>query len=462
MPTNLVRFEKGSAAHWGVVLPRRRRAAARRLSDDGGLIERGEADWREARQREPSLALESLEDPLAGHRAVPRLLPGRELPAAHDRVRHGSGRQGVQHVLHQDRRVDQPGDRRGEAAGACGAARLRDRTRAGVPARDPGAGHGHAGVAQGLCLRRRHRQRLQRARRAVAADAILQGQELSRLLSDRAVADRASSRTSSANSTGSIFASSVNGVTRQSDSTANLVFKPAETITELSTFADIAAGDVLLTGTPSGCALRVPPPAVRRIVQLLPERQFWKLFLKSQSRRPEYLQPGDRINATIRSADGQVRSGGAGHSRRLTISAACAVWSAIPVPLSSKSGIGKQAAKRLIAAAMPAMSDNHEPCGGDGAARRADQLGAATTLANARRPRADAGSLRAARPSAQEFPLRSCRRHQGQGVRVGPDRGRPWTPGSHVGRYGSPHVERVTERVSLQAETSTSRRWRGR
>ena len=102
---------------------------------------------------------------------------------------------------------------------------------------------------------------------------------------------------------------SVNGVTRQSDSTANLVFKPAETITELTTFADIAAGDVLLTGTPAGCALRVPPPAVRRIVQLLPERQFWKLFLKSQSRRPQYLQPGDRINATIRSADGRVDLG---------------------------------------------------------------------------------------------------------------------------------------------------------
>ena len=47
----------------------------------------------------------------------------------------------------------------------------------------------------------------------------------------------------------------VNGVLRQNDTTANLVFKPAETITELSTFANIAPGDVLLTGTPSGCAL---------------------------------------------------------------------------------------------------------------------------------------------------------------------------------------------------------------
>jgi len=101
----------------------------------------------------------------------------------------------------------------------------------------------------------------------------------------------------------------VNGTVRQRDSTRNLVFKPAETISELSTFANIAPGDVLLTGTPSGCALRAPPPAIRRIVQLLPERQFWKLFLSSQSRRPQYLRPGDRISARISSADGRLDLG---------------------------------------------------------------------------------------------------------------------------------------------------------
>ena len=102
---------------------------------------------------------------------------------------------------------------------------------------------------------------------------------------------------------------SVNGVLRQSDSTANLVFKPAETISELSTFANIAPGDLLLTGTPSGCALRVPPPMVRRIFQLLPERKFWELFVSSQRRRPEYLKPGDIMTATIRSADGRLDLG---------------------------------------------------------------------------------------------------------------------------------------------------------
>jgi 2-keto-4-pentenoate hydratase/2-oxohepta-3-ene-1,7-dioic acid hydratase in catechol pathway len=102
---------------------------------------------------------------------------------------------------------------------------------------------------------------------------------------------------------------SVNGVLRQSDTTANLVFKPAATISELSTFSNISPGDVLLTGTPSGCALHVPPPMVRRILQLLPERRFWKLFVSSQRQRPNYLQPGDTMTATIRSADGRLDLG---------------------------------------------------------------------------------------------------------------------------------------------------------
>ena len=101
----------------------------------------------------------------------------------------------------------------------------------------------------------------------------------------------------------------VNDALRQRDNTGNLVFKPAETISELSTFATVAPGDLLLTGTPSGCALRVPPPPVRRLIQLLPERAFWNLFLKSQTRRAEYLKPGDRIEARIFSADGAIDLG---------------------------------------------------------------------------------------------------------------------------------------------------------
>jgi 2-keto-4-pentenoate hydratase/2-oxohepta-3-ene-1,7-dioic acid hydratase in catechol pathway len=101
----------------------------------------------------------------------------------------------------------------------------------------------------------------------------------------------------------------VNNSLRQRDSTKNLVFKPAETISELSTFANVMPGDVLLTGTPSGCALRVPPAPIRRLLQLLPERRFWNLFLNAQRRRRQYLQPGDSVSARIYSTDGRVDLG---------------------------------------------------------------------------------------------------------------------------------------------------------
>ena len=101
------------------------------------------------------------------------------------------------------------------------------------------------------------------------------------------------------------FASSlaVNGGLRQNDSTRNLVFKPAETLAELTTFSDLSPGDLLLTGTPAGCALRVPPPPLRRLMQLLPERVLWKAFVKAQEKRSAYLKPGDTMTLAIRSND---------------------------------------------------------------------------------------------------------------------------------------------------------------
>ncbi|MDQ0458315.1 fumarylacetoacetate hydrolase family protein [Rhizobium paknamense] len=111
---------------------------------------------------------------------------------------------------------------------------------------------------------------------------------------------------------------SVNGTERQRDNTRNLVFKPAETITELSTFSDIAPGDVLLTGTPSGCALRIPPPALRKLTQfILPEKKLWAAFHKTQARRPQYLKSGDVITARIKSPDGAIDLG----EQRVTVTA---------------------------------------------------------------------------------------------------------------------------------------------
>lgn len=96
----------------------------------------------------------------------------------------------------------------------------------------------------------------------------------------------------------------VNGEVRQKDTTANLVFGPAETLSELSRVHDFAAGDLLSTGTPAGCALSVPSPVKQKFGALLPEKKKWQIFLDVQAKRKEYLKPGDLVEARIRSNDG--------------------------------------------------------------------------------------------------------------------------------------------------------------
>ncbi|RJF94426.1 DUF2437 domain-containing protein [Oleomonas cavernae] len=101
----------------------------------------------------------------------------------------------------------------------------------------------------------------------------------------------------------------VNGQVRQQDSTANLVYGPAETLTELSGVQDLYTGDLIATGTPAGCALSIPSPAKQKIGALLPEAVKWRAFMKVQAGRPQYLKGGDVVEARIASADGTIDLG---------------------------------------------------------------------------------------------------------------------------------------------------------
>jgi 2,4-didehydro-3-deoxy-L-rhamnonate hydrolase len=101
----------------------------------------------------------------------------------------------------------------------------------------------------------------------------------------------------------------VNGEVRQQDSIANLVYGPAETLTELSGVQDLYAGDLLATGTPSGCALTIPSPTKQRIGALLPEALKWKIFMKAQAARSQYLKAGDIVESRIATADGAIDLG---------------------------------------------------------------------------------------------------------------------------------------------------------
>jgi 2-keto-4-pentenoate hydratase/2-oxohepta-3-ene-1,7-dioic acid hydratase in catechol pathway len=102
---------------------------------------------------------------------------------------------------------------------------------------------------------------------------------------------------------------SVNGQARQDSTVMDMIVRPARALTLLSRFQPMAAGDLLLTGTPGGTALKAPPKAAAKLAGLLPPATRWRLFFGRQARNPRYLRDGDVITATIGSADGRLSLG---------------------------------------------------------------------------------------------------------------------------------------------------------
>ena len=102
---------------------------------------------------------------------------------------------------------------------------------------------------------------------------------------------------------------SVNGEVRQDSTAADMIVRPAQALTLLSRFQPMAPGDLLLTGTPGGTALKAPAKIAGMVAGLLPPATRWKLFFGRQAANPRYLRDGDVITATIASPDGQLDLG---------------------------------------------------------------------------------------------------------------------------------------------------------
>lgn len=102
---------------------------------------------------------------------------------------------------------------------------------------------------------------------------------------------------------------SVNGELRQDRTLADMIVRPAQALTLLARFQTLDSGDLLLTGTPGGTALKAPPKPVEKIGALLPPAVKWKAFFKSQAKNPHYLHAGDVITATIATPDGRIDLG---------------------------------------------------------------------------------------------------------------------------------------------------------
>lgn len=102
----------------------------------------------------------------------------------------------------------------------------------------------------------------------------------------------------------------VNGASRQKANTSQLLYGPAETLTELSRIMNLYPGDLVLTGTPGGVAIKAPSHRAQRIARIfMDEAQIMKTFLKRQAENPNYLKDGDVIRCSMRSPDGTIDLG---------------------------------------------------------------------------------------------------------------------------------------------------------
>lgn len=103
----------------------------------------------------------------------------------------------------------------------------------------------------------------------------------------------------------------VNGKVKQKANTSQLIHGPAATLAEAAQVFDMRPGDLLLTGTPGGVAMRVKAKKWWEELAgaLKSDKQKFAEFVSEQGASGRYLKSGDTIESTIRAADGSVDLG---------------------------------------------------------------------------------------------------------------------------------------------------------
>jgi 2-keto-4-pentenoate hydratase/2-oxohepta-3-ene-1,7-dioic acid hydratase in catechol pathway len=103
---------------------------------------------------------------------------------------------------------------------------------------------------------------------------------------------------------------SVNGEIRQNMVVGDdMIYRPLQALESLARFQDLAAGDLVMTGTPVGTALSAPPKPIEIIGSLLPPAVKWKAFFKRQAKNTKYLQDGDSVELSVATDDGVIDLG---------------------------------------------------------------------------------------------------------------------------------------------------------
>lgn len=102
----------------------------------------------------------------------------------------------------------------------------------------------------------------------------------------------------------------VNGEVRQDMVVGDdMIYRPVQALQSLSRFQDLAAGDLVMTGTPVGTALSAPPKPIEIIGSLLPPAVKWKAFFKRQAKNTKYLKDGDVVELGVATDDGLIDLG---------------------------------------------------------------------------------------------------------------------------------------------------------
>lgn len=102
---------------------------------------------------------------------------------------------------------------------------------------------------------------------------------------------------------------SVNGQERQRNVAADMIHKPAATLTELSQIRDLKPGDMIATGTPGGVALKVPGKLAMFVGALMSPIQRSAIIAKRAVKDPDYLRPGNVLKCQVATPDGAIDLG---------------------------------------------------------------------------------------------------------------------------------------------------------
>jgi 2-keto-4-pentenoate hydratase/2-oxohepta-3-ene-1,7-dioic acid hydratase in catechol pathway len=101
------------------------------------------------------------------------------------------------------------------------------------------------------------------------------------------------------------------GVRRQHANTSQLIYKPAETLTQVASIMDLRAGDMILTGTPGGVIAQGTPKLIEALkTQLLDDARRQDEVRVEMKKLANFLQPGETVTLTLRDLHAGIELGG--------------------------------------------------------------------------------------------------------------------------------------------------------